>query len=51
MYGEQRRLHVIEQAIQLETQQRFNFKFDYNDVNGPEKGVYYRHALSKFWLQ
>jgi len=45
VYGEQRRLHVIEQAIQLETQQRFNFKFDYNDVNGPEKGVYYRHAL------
>lgn len=45
VYGEQRRLHVIEQAIQLEATQTFTLNFDYTDVNGPTKGVYYRHAL------
>ena len=48
VYGEQRRLHVIENTLSDDPFQSFNMTLEYTDINGPVKGVYYRHALSKF---
>ena len=47
VFGEQRRLHVIEKAFKISEKQNFHLSFDYHDINGPEKGIYYRHALGK----
>ena len=33
--------------LQKAESQQFKVTFTYKDVNGPEKGVYYRHALSR----
>ena len=33
--------------LQKAENQQFKISFTYKDVNGPEKGVYYRHALSR----
>ena len=47
VYGEQRRLHVIENTLNDDPDQSFNMTLEYTNINGPEKGVYYRHALGK----
>ena len=47
VYGEQRRLHVIENTPNDDAVQSFNMTLDYTDINGPVKGVFYRHALGK----
>jgi len=45
VYGEQRRLHVIENTLNDVSHQSFNMTLEYTNINGPAKGLYYRHAL------
>ena len=43
-------MHVIENTLNDDAVQSFNMTLDYTDINGPVKGVFYRHALGKFDL-
>ena len=41
VYGEQRRLHVIENTLNDDPYQSFNMTLEYTNINGPEKGGAY----------
>lgn len=43
--GEQKRLHVIPDPIMQKKSETFSISVRYKNINGPSKGVYYRHAL------
>lgn len=49
--GEQKRLHVIPDPIMQKKSETFSISVRYKNINGPSKGVYYRHALGKSKVQ
>ena len=38
-------MHVLKNHFKLQKIQKFNLSINYKDINGPKKGLYYRHAI------